>query len=107
MEPSEDDVPAAIVAYPIDGEAEIAHGRYQRVSRDVDEVAGEIEVEPAIAEHARLEARRVRDRNDEDPARLEHAHRLSQRADRRGYVLERVPEDDRGPLAGHLVDVVR
>ena len=99
VEPAEEHLAAAPVADPLDPQAEPLEPRPQGAGGDVDEVAGRVEGEPAAAEGPRLEAVEVGDGDDHDAARGEAAGRRGERLGRLGQVLERVPEDDRGPAA--------
>src|SRR6516164_7402476 len=71
----------------------------------MDQVAWQIEGEPAVPEQPGLEARRVGHGNDEYPAGHDEIRRVPQRPDRPAKVLKRMPEDDRGPDAGHFLEL--
>ena len=77
-------------------QAERSHPAGQGPRREVDEVARKVEMEPAVAEYARLEAGAIR-----APRRTARPRGTSRRAawsidgPGRRQVLERVPEDDR------------
>ena len=66
-------------------------------------MAGDVEVEPAIAEDPRLEAAGVRDGDAiRTPPGSQQPGRLPHRRARARHVLERVPEDHRGPAVAAL-----
>ena len=67
-------------------------------------MARRVQVQPAIAERARLQAVAVGHRHDHDAARRQQARRVADRLARLGQVLERVPEHDRRPLAVDRLD---
>lgn len=99
MQPTEEDLAAAQVADPLDAQAAGVESIQQRTARQMDEMPGEVQAEPAVAEHARLDAARVGRRDDDDTIPVKHAHSLLDRLSRLLQVLERVPEDDRPPGA--------
>jgi hypothetical protein len=68
----------------------------------VDQVAGQVEVEPAVPERPRLEAGGVGHGDQQGAARREVPAGMVDRPPGAGEVLERVPEDDGRPLPVQL-----
>ena len=97
MHPAEHDLAAAREAHPLHLEALLANSGEQRRRGDVSEVTRQVERKPPVAERARLQARRIGHRDHQHSTRDKQPRDLAQRSRRVGQVLERVPEDHRGP----------
>ena len=82
VEPAEYDLPATQIADPGGFESQLAQSREQRRSGNVDQVAGQIEGEPALAEGSRLKARRVRHRDYDHAAGRKEPRRALELANR-------------------------
>jgi hypothetical protein len=107
VQPSEQHLAAAQVAHPFNPEPQRLDLRQQRLGTDVDQVAGQVEREPAVPEQPRLEAPGIGHGDDEHSAGDDQRRRVPQRPDRPAQVLERMPEDHRRPGAGHLLELDR
>lgn len=105
VQPAEQHLAAAQVTHPLHPEPQGLDLGQQRPGTDVDQVAGQVEGQPAVPEQPRLQARRVGHGDDEHPAGGDERRRVAQRPDRPPQVLKRMPEDHRGPGAGHLLEV--
>ena len=105
VDPSEDDLPAPQVADSLDPQPLSLDRGQQRRRAQVDQVAGQVEGQPAIAEEAGLEAGRIGHGDDQRPARRQQRCRVAQRLGRLAEMLERMPEDDRRPVPVHLFDL--
>ena len=76
VQPAEQHLAAAQVTHPLDPEPEGLDLGQQRRGADVDQVARQVQREPAVTEQPRLQARRVGHGDDEDPARHDQRRRV-------------------------------
>ena len=104
VHPSEDNLAAPQVAHPLDPQAQSLDLGQQRRRAQVDQVAWQVEGEPAVPEGPGLKAGRIGHGDHQQPAWHEQARGMAQRCNGPAEVLERVPEDDRGPGSRHLLD---
>ena len=98
VEPADRDLAAAQRGGALDVEAALAQPGLQGARGEVDEVARDVEVQPLVAKDLGLDGVRVGHSDDNNPAGDEKARCLANRLARIRQVLERVPEDDGGPL---------
>src|SRR5208337_2892895 len=105
VEPSEDDLPAPQIADSLDPQPQGLDLGQQRRRVQVDEMARQVEGQPAIAEGTGLQAGRIGHGHDKRPAGGEKGGRMAQRPGRLAEVLKRMPEDDRRPVPVYLFDL--
>jgi hypothetical protein len=104
VRPPEQDLSTAQVAHPLDLEPQRLELGDQRARADVHQVPWQVQVQPSVAEQPGLEAGRVGHGDDQHPAGNEQVRGVPQRPDRLAEVLERVPEDNRRPGAGDVLE---
>ena len=105
VDPPEDDLPAPQVADPLDPQPQGLDLGQQGRGVQVDQMARQVEGQPAIAEGTGLQAGRIGHGDDKRPAARQQRRRMAQRPGRLAEVLERMPEDDRRPVPVHLLDL--
>jgi hypothetical protein len=73
----------------------------------MDEMQWKIQSQPAIAEQPGLQTMVVWHGDDENPSRHQQGRGHRDLLTRIGHVLERMPEDDRGPGAADVAQIAR
>src|SRR5581483_10468654 len=102
VQPADRDLAAAQLRDALQLESEELEAGHEALPGEVHQVTREVEREPAVAERRGLEAVAVRHGYHQHAAGAQQAGGVTERIAGVGEVLERVPEDDRRPLALHL-----
>ncbi len=105
VDPSEDDLASPQVAHSLDPQPQSLDLGQQRSRAQVNEMARQVEGKPAVPESTGLKAFRIRYGDHKRPTWDEEPRCMAQSRSRLTKVLERVPEDDRGPGSAHLRDL--